>query len=100
MEARKKAILVALFYPFTIATVAAGFLAFVMLMLKLPMPTVSTAVLWFYFVCVSSIYLILKQVIESFGMRRLFLGFVLTIGVLAALSVVLLIWEQLGGTSP
>lgn len=100
MEARKKAILVALFYPFTIATVAAGFLAFIMLMLKLPMPAVSTVVLGFYFVCAVSIYLISKQVIESFGMQRLFLGFVLTTGVLAALSAVLFIWEQLGGASP
>ena len=100
MEARKKVILVALFYPFTIATVAAGFLAFVMLMLKLPMLAVSTIVLGFYFVCAASIYLISKQVIESFGMRGLFLGFIITIGVLAALSAVLFIWEQLGGTSP
>ncbi|KUO41659.1 MAG: hypothetical protein AVW06_00590 [Hadesarchaea archaeon DG-33-1] len=100
METRKKAIFVALFYPFTIATVAAGFLAFVMLMLKLPMPAISTVVLGFYFVCAASIYLISKQMIESFGMRGLFLGFVLIIGVLAALSTVLFIWEQLGGANP
>jgi len=100
LEARKKAILVALFYPFTIATVAAGFLAFVMLMLELPMLGVSTTVLWFYFACAASIYLISKQVIERFRMQGLFLGFVITIGVLAALSAVLLIWEQFGGASP
>jgi len=97
VESRKRAILVALFYPFTIATVAAGFLAFVMLMLKLPMLAISTAVLWFYFICAASIYLISKQVIESFGMRKLFLSFVLTISILAILSAVLFIWEQLGG---
>jgi len=97
LEARKKAILVALFYPFTVATIAAGFLAFAMLMLKLPMLAISTTVLWFYFICAASIYLISKQVIESFGMRRLFLSFVLTIIILAILSTVLFIWEQLGG---
>lgn len=97
MEARKKAILVALFYPFTIATVAAGFLAFVMLVLKFPMLAVSTAVLWFYFICAASIYLISRRVIESFGMRRLFLSSVVTISILAILSAVLFIWGQLGG---
>lgn len=92
-------ILVALFYPFTIATVAAGFLAFVMLMLEIPMLAVSAVVLWFYFACAASIYLISKRVIERFGMRPLFLGFIITIGALAALSAVLFIWEQLGGAS-
>jgi hypothetical protein len=100
LEARKRAILLALFYPFTIATVAAGFLAFIMLMLELPMLAVSAVVLWFYFVCAASIYLISKQVIERFGMRWMFLSFIITIGVLAALSAVLFIWEHLGGASP
>lgn len=95
MESRKRAIFLALFYPFTIATVAAGFLAFVMLMLKLPMLAISTVVLWFYFICAASIYSISKQVIESFGMRRLFLSFVVTMGILAILSAVLFIWGQM-----
>ena len=99
MEARKRITIVALFYPFTIATVAAGFLAFVMLILKLPMLAISTTVLWFYFICAASIYLISKHVIERFGMRRLFLSFVVTISILAILSAVLFIWEQLGGVS-
>jgi hypothetical protein len=92
LEARKRAIFLALFYPFSIATVAAGFLAFIMLMLKLPMLAISTTVLWFYFTCAASIYLMSKQVIESFGMRRLFLSFVVTIGILAILSAILFIW--------
>jgi len=99
LESRKRAIFLALFYPFTIATVAAGFLAFIMLMLKLPMLAISTVVLWFYFICAASIYLISKQVIESFGMRRLFLSFLATIGILAILSAILFIWGQLGGLS-
>jgi hypothetical protein len=36
-------------------------------------------------------------VIESFGMRRLFLSFVVTIGILAILSAILFIWERMGG---
>jgi hypothetical protein len=97
LSTREKAIFFALFYPFTVAAIAAGFLAFVMLVLKISMAAVSAIVLWFYFICAASIYLMSKQAIERLGMRRLFLGLILTISMLAILSSVLFILEQNGG---
>ena len=86
----------ALFYPFSIATIAAGFLAFVMIVLKFDFLTISTVVLWFYFACVASIYFISERAIKAFGFRGLFLGFTITIGVLAILSAVLFIFGNFG----
>jgi hypothetical protein len=88
---------VALFYPFTLAACAAGFVAFLMLLLKFPMLTVSTIVLWFYFISAASIYLISKSALKSLGMHRLFLGFIVTIGTLAILSALLFFLEELKG---
>ncbi len=96
MEARKVAILIALIYPFTIATIAAGFLAFVMIVLKVDIFTVSTVVLWFYFACAASIYFILERALKTFGIRGLFLGFIITIGILAILSAALFVLRQFG----
>jgi len=86
----------ALFYPFTIVTIAAGFLAFVMIVLKVDIFTVSTVVLWFYFACAASIYFISERALKAFGVRWLFLGFIITIGILAILSVILLVLRQFG----
>jgi len=88
--------LMALFYPFTIVTIAAGFLAFVMIVLKVDIFTVSTVVLWFYFACAASIYFISERALKAFGVRWLFLGFIITIGILAILSVILLVLRQFG----
>ncbi len=86
----------ALFYPFTIATIAAGFLAFVMIMFKFDILMISTIVLWFYFVCAASIYFISEQALKVFGVRWLFLGFIITIGILASLSAALFVLRQFG----
>lgn len=91
MKARKWTVLMALFYPFTMATVAAGFLAFVMIMLNLDMLLIATIVLWFYFACAASIYLISKDALKALNVHRFFLGLTLTAGLLAALSVVALV---------
>ncbi|MDH5442768.1 MAG: hypothetical protein OEX16_00460 [Hadesarchaea archaeon] len=96
MEARKSTILAALFYPFSIATIAAGFLAFVMIVLKVDLLTISTVVLWFYFACAASIYFISERALKAFGFRGLFLGFTITIGVLAVLSAVLFVLGKFG----
>lgn len=90
METRKWPILVALFYPFAIATMAAGLVAFIMILLKLDLLVVSTVVLWFYFASAAAIYLISKDVLKTLGVNRFFLSFIITIGVLALLSAVLL----------
>jgi hypothetical protein len=96
MDARKGAILAALFYPFSIATIAAGFLAFVMVVLRVDFLTVSTVVLWFYFACAASLYFISERALKAFGFRGLFLGFTITIGILAVLSAVLFVWRAVG----
>jgi hypothetical protein len=95
-ERERARVFFALFYPFTIAAVAAGFLAFIMLVLKFSMTAVSAIVLWFYFICAASIYGMSKQAIEKLGMRKLFLGLIVTISMLAILSGVLFILEQIG----
>ena len=88
----------ALLYPFTFATIAAGFLAFVMIVLKVDILTVSIVVLWFYFACTASIYFILERALKAFGVRGLFLGFIITIGILAILSAVIFVLKQFGGS--
>ncbi len=97
MEARKRAIFMAVMYPFTLAMIAAGFIGFVMLVLKLPLLAVSTAVLGFYSLCAVPLYLIFKPVIEDLRMRKPLLSFVLTMSTFAILSAILLVWEWLGG---
>jgi len=88
--------LMALFYPFTIVTIAAGFLAFVMILLKFDILMVSTVVLWFYFACAASIYFISERALKVFGFRGLFLGFIITIGILAILSAALFVLRHFG----
>lgn len=96
MEPRRHAILMAVFYPFTMVAIAAGFIAFVMLILKVPLPVVSAVVLGFYAACVTGLYLIFRPVIEDLGVQRPLLGFVLTMSAFAVTSIVLVIWEWLG----
>ncbi len=97
MESRRRAILMAIFYPFTMALIATGFIAFIMLILEVPLPVVSAVVLSFYSACAVSIYLIFRPVIRDLRARRPLLGFVLTMSAFAIVSVVLVVWEWLGG---
>lgn len=90
METRKWPVLLTLFYPFVLATVAAGFLAFVMILLKLDLLLIATVVLWFYFACAASIYAISKDALKALGVHKPFLGFTVTMGVLAVLSAAVL----------
>lgn len=83
-----------LFYPFSIATVAAGILAFIMILLNMDMLLVGTVVLWFYFISTVSIYAISKEALERLGVHRYFLCFLITIGILAILSSIVL-WQEL-----
>ncbi len=91
MKARKWTTLLALFYPFSIATVAAGFLAFVMLIVKMDPLLIATVVLWFYFACAASIYLISKDALKALDVHKLFLGLTLMAGLLAALSAIVFV---------
>lgn len=91
METRKWPILAALFYPFAITTMAAGFLALVMILLKLDLLIIATVVLWFYFAAASAIYMISKDVLKALGLHRFFLSLTAAVGVLALLSAILLL---------
>lgn len=90
METRKWPVIVALFYPFAIATMSAGLLAFVMIMLKLNVLFIATVVLWFYFASAASIYAISKEVLKVLGVHRFFLSLTVVMGLLAVLSALTL----------
>jgi hypothetical protein len=87
--------MIELFYPLTIAALAAGFIAFIMLVLKFDMLIVSTIVIWFYFLCASSIYLISREVLKLTNAKKLFLAIVISIGTFAGLSTLILILQYL-----
>lgn len=90
---RRWGILLALLYPFTLASIAAGFLAFVMIFLKLDLPLISTLVLWFYLACTLSIYSITARALKTFGLHRFFLAFIVVLGLLAVLATLALFLE-------
>jgi hypothetical protein len=91
VEARKWPVLATIFYPFAITTMAAGLLAFVMILLKPDdLLLIATAVLWFYFFSAAAIYVISKNVLRVFGLHRFFFGLTVTMGVLALLSAIIL----------
>ena len=96
MDARKRVLVSALFYPLSIATIAAGLLAFVMILLKVRMLIVATVVIWFYWVCVLPIYLMSRPLAETLGMKKIFLGFFATTSLLTTLATILLVLDQLG----
>lgn len=90
METRKWPIIAALFYPFAIATMSAGLLAFMMIMLKLNVLFIATVVLWFYFASAASIYSISKGILKVLGVHRFFLSLTVVMGLLAVLSALTL----------
>jgi len=96
MEARKKILLSALFYPLTVAMISAGLVAAVMIVLKIRMIVVATVVFWFYWVCVASIYIMSRKLAELLEMKKLFLGFFVTSSALTALATILFVLNQLG----
>lgn len=84
-------LLAALFYPLTIALVAAGFLAFILLLIKVEMILVGSVVLWFYFVSILTVFLMSQKTLKIMGFYRIFLVMILSVGVLAILSVAVLL---------
>ena len=93
MEGRTRALLL-LFYPFTLAMMVGGFIAFLMLLLKFPLPLVAMIVLWFCFSSFSAIYVISKRALEFLGFRKTFLMSVVMLGILAVLSTVMYLVES------
>ncbi|HDI12912.1 MAG: hypothetical protein DRN83_01225 [Hadesarchaea archaeon] len=91
MKTGKLTVLAALFYPLVLSNLAVGFLAFVMILAKLDPLFISTAILWFYFTCVTSIYLVSERALKTFGVHRIFLCLMLVIGTLSIISTLLLL---------
>ena len=73
-----------LFYPFTTALLAAGFLAFVMLVTGIHPLLTSVVMLWFLFACWVVIYVLSRPALRALGFNKLFLGLTMTAGFLAA----------------
>jgi len=96
MEARKKILLSALFYPLTVVMIFAGLIAVLMIILKVRMIVVATVVFWFYWVCIASIYFMSRKLAEMLEMKKLFLGFFVTSSALTALTTILFVLDQLG----
>ena len=90
MEIRWR-VLVTLFYPLSIAAVSAGLMAFVMILMKMDPLLIGAVMLWFYFISTISIYAITKEALKAFGMQKLFLGLMLTVGAFAALASLLIL---------
>ena len=80
-----------LFYPLSIAAVSAGLIAFVMIIMKMDPLLIGAVVLWFYFISTVSIYAITKEALKAFGVQKLFLAIMVTIGVFAAIASFLLL---------
>jgi hypothetical protein len=78
----------ALFYPLALALMAAGFLAFVMLVLKVDILVVGSAVLWFYFLNAALVFSLSKRTLKMLGFYNLFLALVLVVGLLALFSAI------------
>jgi len=95
MEARKKMLLAALFYPLTVVMIFAGLIAVLMIILKVRMIVVAAVVFWFYWVCTASIYLMSRKLAEMLEMKKLFLGFFVTSSALTALTTILFVLDQL-----
>ncbi|MEM2866306.1 MAG: hypothetical protein QXM46_04945 [Candidatus Hadarchaeales archaeon] len=83
----RSAPLLLLFYPFSLVTVTAGLLAFLLLMVGVEREVLIPCVLWFYFASFLSVYLVTRRVLRVFGFQRLFLLFLLTLGLLSLLSL-------------
>ncbi len=86
-------VLLALFYPITVVVMAAGFIAFFMALLKQSPLFIGTVVIWLFFVSTTSIYVISKEAVRALGFRNIYLGIVITFGILAVLSLALLLLE-------
>ena len=90
MEIRWR-VLVALFYPLTIAAISAGLIAFVMLALNMKPLLVGAVTLWFYFISALTIYAISRQALKHFGVHNLFVVMMATVGAFAAIASLLLL---------
>ncbi|KUO40295.1 MAG: hypothetical protein APZ16_06080 [Candidatus Hadarchaeum yellowstonense] len=82
----------ALFYPLTVVSISAGLIAFLMLILKMDPLLIATVTLWFYLISIVSIYLITREALKALRMQQVFLGLIITIGALAVMSLLLLLW--------
>lgn len=82
----------ALFYPLSITTISAGFLAFVMIVLRIDLLLVGAVTLWFYFASTISIYVITKEALKKFKLQKIFWAIMAVAGSLAVISSLLLLF--------
>ncbi len=87
MRAARLFPLLLLFYPFSLVTVAAGLLALLLLLAGVGREVLVPAVLWFFFCSFLAVYLITRRALRLFGFQRLFLPFLLVLGLLSVLSL-------------
>ena len=90
MEIRWR-VLLSLFYPLSIATVSAGLIAFLMLVLKMDPLLIGAVTLWFYFISTVSIYVVTKEALRAFGVHTFYFGLMITIGIFAILASLFLL---------
>jgi hypothetical protein len=79
--------LLLLFYPFSLVTVTAGLLAFLLLLAGVGREVLVPSVLWFYFASSLAVYLVTRRALRVFGLQRLFLSLLLVLGLLSLLSL-------------
>jgi hypothetical protein len=84
-------VLVTLLYPLSIAAVSAGLMAFAMILVRADPLLIGAVVLWFYFISTILIYVITKEALKAFRMKKLFLGMMSIVGALAALASLLIL---------
>lgn len=87
MKGPRSAPLLLLFYPFSLVTVTAGLLAFLLLLAGVEGRILIPCVLWFYFASFLSVYLLMRRALRVFGLQGPFLLSLLTLGLLSLLSL-------------
>ncbi|MEW6222716.1 MAG: hypothetical protein AB1476_05365 [Candidatus Hadarchaeota archaeon] len=91
MKKQNWPVLISLFYPLVLAFMAAGMLGFIMLLINVNAPVVAAFVIWFFFICILSIYIISKKAISALGYRRLYLAILIANGLLAIIAAAVLL---------
>ncbi len=87
-----------IFYPFSVAAIASGFIGLILMLLGLSMPLIACTVLDFYAVSTVAIYFIFNRVIRDLGMQKPLLGLVITMSVFAIAFTAILLWRWMNGS--
>ncbi|MEM3402141.1 MAG: hypothetical protein QW179_00435 [Candidatus Hadarchaeales archaeon] len=91
MEKRKAVLLTAVALPMSFVMIATGFLAFLMILLKIDQKLMASVVLWFYFIGTAMVFAISKPALKIFGFWKPLILFLGVLGGLAAASTIALL---------